>query len=372
MKEKFKDVSLGGSISIKMDAVKGTWVADKKTVLSQIVAVCRQYQEAGDTLTLRQLYYQLVSKDYIPNHDKVYKKLSSLKDAVVYSGLVDWALFEDRGRVPIVAHTEKSIESALQETARHYRLDKQEGQDVHIEVWTEKDAISGILKKVTLPYSVHLVVNKGYSSSTAMYQAYTRFIKRINAGKKVKVLYFGDHDPSGLDMIRDVRTRILDMLTQGLRLDKDLVNDWWDEQGYNVWTIGHYHEKYADLPYVKWDDISDTKRRKMNDLWDEAMNRIYIEENDLWEVVPVGLTMEQIRQFNPPPNPAKITDPRAKWYLKEFGPKSWEVDALSPSVMREVVEAAILDHMDEDTLNRVRGKEAEDKANIQRMINSLK
>ena len=134
-----------------------------------IISICKDYKEQGYTLTLRQLYYQLVAKDAIPNHDKVYKKLSSLKDDTVFGGLVDWNTFEDRGRVPIIAAYDESVASALRFAARTYRLNRQLHQPIHIEVWTEKDAISSILRRVTDPLGIRLVVNKGYSSSTAMY-----------------------------------------------------------------------------------------------------------------------------------------------------------------------------------------------------------
>ena len=211
MKELFESRNLQGSISIKMDEHKGIWNANKGVICSNIIAIAEEYLNKGYTLTLRQLYYQLVSRDIIPNHDKVYKKISSIKDDIVYSGLVDWRAFEDRGRVPVRAYSEESIPDALQRTVNSYKLDRQLNQPVHIEVWTEKDAISGILKQVTLPLSVPLVINKGYNSSTAMYNAYTRFADILEKGRKVKILYFGDHDPSGLDMVRDIRDRRLPM-----------------------------------------------------------------------------------------------------------------------------------------------------------------
>ena len=81
---------------------------------------------------------------------------------------------------------------ALDDTANYYRLDRQRTQKQTIEVWTEKDAISGILKRITEKFHVRLGINKGYSSSAAMYRAYERFVEDINQGRKVTVLYFGD------------------------------------------------------------------------------------------------------------------------------------------------------------------------------------
>ena len=75
MIEKFEDRTLTGTINIKMDDSKGRWIGDKAVIVRAIIDISREYYNAGYTLTLRQLYYQLVSRDVIPNHDKVYAKI---------------------------------------------------------------------------------------------------------------------------------------------------------------------------------------------------------------------------------------------------------------------------------------------------------
>ena len=120
MKEQFRNIKLDGAINMNI-ADKGEpkmyWKAQKRDIINSIIEVCNEYRRGGYVLTLRQLYYQLVGKDLIPNKDKVYKKLSSLKDEVVYSGMVDWDVFEDRGRVPSTPYYENSIADALSYTA---------------------------------------------------------------------------------------------------------------------------------------------------------------------------------------------------------------------------------------------------------------
>lgn len=172
MKEKFKNIKWAGKIRTNLKELGKKWEAEKEDVLNSIIAVCEEYDNNGDKLTLRQLYYQLVSKDAVPNHDKVYKKISTLKDELVYGGAADWSIFEDRGRVPFMSHYDNSIEQTLNSAANWFRLNKQLNQKSVIEVWTEKDAISAILKSVAGKYNVRLVVNKGYNSTTAIYQAY--------------------------------------------------------------------------------------------------------------------------------------------------------------------------------------------------------
>lgn len=368
MREFFKDFRVSGEIAIRMDEHKGTWSARKGHIINSITAICDEYRRNGDNLTLRQLYYQLVSRDIIPNHDKVYKKLSSLKDNVVYAGMADWDIFEDRGRVPITTYFENDVAGALKRTAAWYNLNKQRGQPNHIEVWTEKDAISGILGKVTRPYTIDLVVNKGYSSSTAMYQAYCRFIKAIEKGQKVKILYFGDHDPSGLDMIRDIKERIMFMFCAGTQLEESMTNrieKWWDDEELSLYDVAEM-EGYE---YVAKAIVEDNE--KAWEMFAKGKRQMFMEYNDLFEVVHVGLTMEQIKQYNPPPNPAKITDPRAKAYVRKFGAVSWEVDALKPDVMRAIIKKAILERMDSVIYDKVIEDEKSDIGKITKMIKDI-
>jgi hypothetical protein len=77
------------------------------------------------------------------------------------------------------------------------------------------------------------------------------------------------------------------------------------------------------------------------------------------DVIPVALTMDQIHEFNPPPNPAKITDSRAKSYIEQYGAASWEVDALRPDALIRFVEAAIRGYLDVGIMNEVVKREQE-------------
>lgn len=305
----------------------------------------------------------------IPNHDKVYKKISSIKDELVYGGKIDWHIFEDRGRVPIDAYYENDVEDALQRTIKQYKLDRQKGQKNIVEVWTEKDAISGILKKVTLPFGVKLVVNKGYTSSTAIYGAYERFMSEFEEGKSVTILYFGDHDPSGMDMIRDIRDRLTFMFRDGERTQfsemEEIINKWFyvkDEQ--------EGGETIPDEVYYKYRDNEEAKEGNEEDGFYLDPIRCFFME--FFKVTPIGLTMEQIKEYNPPPNPAKITDPRAKGYIKKYGNTSWEIDALKPDLMRSIVKKSIIENIDPEMYNEVLELEKIDKERIKKMINEIK
>ncbi len=349
MKESFEFRRLTGRINITLSNKK-KWSADKTTLCARIVAVVENYAKQGYTLTLRQLYYQLVASDTIPNDDTVYKKLSSILDDLRYTGMVDWDAIEDRGRVPDLPYYAENIPDAMDDILRAYRLDRQSGQDNVIEMWTEKDAISGILRRVTHEYHIRLVVNKGYSSSSAMYRAYRRLYRELEKGKRVTILYFGDHDPSGLDMVRDIKDRMINFLLNGESLDipHNTLTYWYNHVGLENPPADEQRDDEDDIDYIK---------------------RCYVHE--MFEVVPIGLTLEQIREYNPPPNPAKTTDSRSDWYIKEFGNESWEVDALSPAVMENIVRDAIDRRINRKQYEKVLDQERADKKTMQEFIKSL-
>lgn len=281
---------------------------ERLVLVNQIIT---EYQSAGYILTLRQLYYQLVSRDIIPNTDREYAKLSGLLKEGRMGGLVDWNAIEDRLRKPSKPGSWESPAAILDSCIYSYEKDRQEGQPTYLEVWVEKDALSGVLKRVTEKYHVRIMVNRGYSSASAMFDAYNRFARfGCHVDKPVKVLYLGDFDPSGLDMIRDIADRI-EEFRWGARDDLDFT------------------------------------------------------------IEPIALTMDQIEQYNPPPNPAKVTDSRAKDFIARYGNTSWEVDALKPEVLHELLEEVITNEMDMALYEEVLEAEEEDKTKLRELKDQL-
>lgn len=270
--------------------------------LDTINEIIQEYSQQGYILTLRQLYYQLVTRDVIPNEQKEYAKLSSILVKGRMTGIVDWDAIEDRIRTPYIPYFIDNIKEALEDTIHQYRLDRQKNQNNYIELWVEKDALSGVLKRVTREYHIRLMVNRGYSSCTAMHDAYERILPYELKGITSHILYLGDHDPSGLDMIRD---------------------------------IDHRLNEFGISPIIQH----------------------------------IGITKEQILRFKPPVNPAKITDPRAKWYIKEHGEYSWEVDALNPEILNQLVKNNIEILINVESYNNIIKQETKDKKTIEKMIN---
>lgn len=334
MKYKFRDIKLSKA-SIKQ--------------LHVINDIIDEFRADGYTLTLRQLYYQLVSRDIIANEQSQYQKISKLLKEGRMSGMVDWDAIEDRLRIPNIPYSNTSPNQAIEDAIYQYRLNRQEGQNTYVEVWVEKDALSGVLKRITHKYHVRLLVNRGYGSVTAIHDAYSRFKRYILEGKRTKILYLGDHDPSGMDMIRDIQDRVDEMLVSGLDFEEDFDNLSQDEQfGY----IAPYDEQGLDLPSCYEMAVEDYTK--------ERLKTSFIVE-------PIALTMEQIKSFNPPPNPAKITDPRAKDYIKKYGNVSWEVDALNPQTLNELLSGKIEENIDMELYNSILLKEEVDKRKLKKI-----
>jgi len=263
-------------------------------LLDTIVKITDEYQAKNLVLTQRQLYYQLVAKDIIPNAIEVYKRLSIFTTDARYAGLIDWDAIEDRGRKSERKSQWSGIKELIETAVRSYRRHRWDDQEYYIELFCEKQALEGVLKPIADKYHLHFGSNKGYSSSSAMYELYERVLDQIGNSKKVVILYLGDHDPSGKDMVRDIYTRIREFLIEG----------------------------------------------------DYALDPDVIDKYERFKVHALALTMEQICEFNPPPNPAKIKDPRAKAYIKEFGEISWELDALTPENLVYITENGILQYIE--------------------------
>ena len=158
--------------------------------------------ETHTPMTLRQVYYQLVARHVIDNKQSEYKRLCNALVKARQEGIIPWAWIEDRVRQPRVVSMWDNLEDFMDTVQHAYRKDVWVNQPQYIEVWLEKDALSGIFYSITREYGVTLVVGRGYNSWSALREAVLRFEKR---DKPVCILYFGDFDPSGEDIVRALR-----------------------------------------------------------------------------------------------------------------------------------------------------------------------
>jgi hypothetical protein len=255
------------------------------TRIAQVNAIITEYQQQGYILTLRQLYYQLVSRDLIPNTIKSYKNLGSVVNDARLAGLIDWNAIEDRTRnLCSVAHWD-GPQDIVETCAQQFSIDLWEDQDNYVEVWIEKEALLGVIERICRKLDVPYFACRGYVSQSEMWGAAQRILQREECGKRATIIHLGDHDPSGIDMTRDIEER--------LRL------------------FGT----------------------------DASIQRI-------------ALTMDQVEEYGPPPNPAKTTDARYQGYVNIYGDESWELDALEPKIITSLITEAINPLRDNERWNR--------------------
>lgn len=372
MKEFFEYRSLSGNINVACkfeNQPTRYWQASKIDTINHIIRIVNRYIEEGETLTLRQLHYQFVGHvpEYV-NHDSAYKKLGTILDDLRYSGIVPWDAFEDRGRKPFIPYSVIDVQDALRDAVDTYRINRQEGQNVYVELWTEKDALSAIFSKITSYYHIRLVVNKGYTSSTAAHQAYQRFVREIEKGNKAIILYFGDHDPSGLDMVRDINDRIMFFLSRGANL-LDAAREFHEQQKNDVFFLCDTYNRGQLAFKLLSEDGPDAKHIEE---WHSLQRKYYIESNSLFEINHIGLTMEQIIEFGLPENPTKLTDTRAADYIKKFGRKCWEVDAIDVTELRKIVQSEIESTIDMKQFRKVLKREKEEIKELETIIKNIK
>jgi len=243
-KEKFIEHRFSNSSLLLIDTANG---------------ILNEYRNLGYRLSLRQLYYQLVARDYIENSVKSYKRIGNLVSDARLAGMLDWEMIEDRGRDAVIPVAWKSPAEIVRAAAQQFRVDRWQGQPCHVEVMVEKDALSGILEPVCRQMHVRFTANKGYSSSSAMYEAGKRIADARRLGKEVHIFYLGDHDPSGIDMTRDIDERLAQFARSSkiqvhrLALNYDQVELWQPPENPAKETDSRYRVYAEEFGESSWE-----------------------------------------------------------------------------------------------------------------------
>jgi len=174
-------------------------------ILGQVQQIIDAYDFA---LSLRQIYYQLVAKQIIPNEQKHYKNLSRLCVIGRDTGILQETAFIDRLRVVDKPASWDDLSDFLEDVRGAYKKNKWNNQNSYIEIWTEKDALRGVVAPITHDYDVALFVVRGQVSRTAIYESYKRFAQKVMEGKECTLFYFGDFDPSGISIYTSIIERL--------------------------------------------------------------------------------------------------------------------------------------------------------------------
>ncbi len=297
---------------------------DARAIVAKAEEICAQYAEDGYDLTLRQLYYQFVARDIIPNTQESYNRLGSFVNRARLAGLLDWDYIVDRTRnLRGTSHWERPG-SIISSAAQSFRLEKWSTQPRRVEIWVEKEALAGIVERVADRYDVDWFSCRGYVSQSEVWGAGRRIGRYLGAGQGVTILHLGDHDPSGIDMTRDIRDR----------LEQFISRDWLDDNGH----------LFPDDDTVEVDELFRSMR---DNIW----------VGDPIEVRRIALNYDQVERYNPPPNPAKLTDSRANGYVARHGFESWELDALDPATLDELIAGHIEGIRDEAAWQEIADRE---------------
>jgi hypothetical protein len=332
---------------MKIEYVPKKFAPPTLGVIRQAEAICQQYQAQGYDLTLRQLYYQFVARGLIPNKDTEYKRLGNIINDARLAGQLDWDFIVDRTRnLRSLAHWDGPTD-LVDAASQQFRTDKWSRQPTRVEVWIEKDALVGVLDTACPPYDVPYFSCRGYTSQSEIWGAAQRLNQYLWAGQNVIILHLGDHDPSGVDMTRDIKDR-LKMFTEkdGINhLTQEIIK--WREQG--TWP--------AVTPEKGTDEYQALIRRldDIRDSWGQL------------EVRRIALTMDQVQEYDPPPNPAKMTDARANGYIDVYGDESWELDALDPATLTTLIQDEIEDARDDEQWDQDVEEEEDAKTRLARI-----
>ena len=182
--------------------------ADTMTIIEQANSIIAEYTADGFDLTVRQLFYQFVARGLIANTEASYDKIKAVVNDARMAGLIDWNTIVDRTRNLQVNSHWNSPEDIIRAAANSYRVDKWENQPYRVEVWIEKEALAGVLEAVCPGLDISYFSCRGYVSQSEQWRAGMRLLGYQQAGQTPVVIHLGDHDPSGIDMTRDIADRL--------------------------------------------------------------------------------------------------------------------------------------------------------------------
>ncbi len=169
-----------------------------KDELNALLAASQTVLAREGIVTIRHLFYCLVSEAGLEKTEASYKQLGNHLTNWRKRGLIPWNAFADNTRWHIGTTTYDSAVEALENTVEAYRRNLWLDQDTYLEIWVEKDAIAGLVSDAANAFGVKTFVCRGFASGTSLYSAAETFKRWTERGKVCRIAYLGDHDPSGV------------------------------------------------------------------------------------------------------------------------------------------------------------------------------
>jgi hypothetical protein len=272
--------------------------AAKLDIIAKANAILEEYRGKGYVMTLRQLYYQFVARGLLAENSQ--RQYNNIKNAMIdgrMCGHVDWTSLVDMTRgLESPAHW-KSPADIIKGAADGFALDKWATQRWRPEVWIEKDALVGVIAPVCRELQVPYLSCRGYASLSEVWLRAQTMRGHLKRGQSPYVIHLGDHDPSGIDMTRDIEDRLRTFMG-GTGIER------------------------------------------------------------------VALNFDQVEEYQPPANFAKTTDSRHGAYFERFGEESWELDALPPDVIGNLIRGKVEELRDQGAWDEVEEEEERHRKNL--------
>ena len=318
--------------------------ASTLAIIHQANSIAQQYGAMGYSLTLRQLYYRFVAADIISNDQQSYNRLGTIVSKARMAGMIDWDHIEDRTREHHEPPSWRSPAEILRSAQYSYAEDLWATQPFRPEIWVEKDALVDVIGQAADKRSAPYFSCRGYTSQSAMWRAGQRMVGHLLHNQKPVIIHLGDHDPSGIDMTRDIFDRLHTFIGTDTRL--------WD-----LARKAGFEDPYTWGGELREETISP----------DDAFTT-----TAFFAVHRIALNWDQVEAYNPPPNPTKLSDSRAEGYVQKFGYESWELDALEPQVLDALIIDAMDELIDEEAWERAEQKQEENRGKIGRAIEQIR
>jgi len=270
----------------------------------KIIYEAKKFAEAEKPVTIRQIFYHLVSKGILKNTENEYQNLDNKLVRARKAGFIPFEWIRDRSRNPLIIPLHDSPSEYLHEKIEHYYKDTWKNQPYSIVILLEKEALAEIVWQVASYYNVPVFPTRGYSSWSMFHDKLREFAKKY-PDKPIVMLVFGDYDPSGLDISRDYVGKL------------------------------EFLGIYPDI------------------------------------IQRVALTRDQVTKYQLPSLPIKGEDPRTEKFRRKYGDNVVELDALKPSLLRSMVNEAILKYLDIEAFKKDMVVEAKEKENLQFLIDHV-
>jgi len=289
----------------------GEWQSTTELITAAMKVLAQEWP-----MTIRQLFYRLVSMLIIENCLRDYQRVSTAMTKAREDGRVPYERIVDRSRASYSSRRWTNLQilgDVLEKALVNYRRDYWQDQPYHVEIWCEKDAVTGSIEPVMKEYGINIEAIRGFNSTTNIHTTAERLLRQKEDGKEITILYLGDWDPSGRDIERDLGERLSEYTLTGNKIE-------------------------LDSRMIEW----------------------------------VAIFPEDIKKFNLPPLRVKDKDPRSRGFKRRYGNEAVELDALPPTELRRRLKQAIDQVIDHDAWNRAKTVENAERETCKRYAGIFK